>query len=518
MSPKSFFVGRHKEEELFLTYISSRESQSPLHFVGHGGIGKSSLLRRFLNLSEERDLAAVYVDLGFVQSPPDLLRRLIVSLVVNHSCNCPSYIHQSNRYRRIEADLLEQPSLDKRTVFYLSKLPELLPTPESLVAIEPINIMATSRLHEPVDTLSVYDALPHEDRELFLNPLPILTRAFIEDVVALNRKLIVELDRTEKAPSYLGAWLLRDLLPQIPNILLITAGRDDISHSWNLQNLRVRIYELKPLSNTDAKQYLDKIGITNATTRNHILQSSMGIPLALELASEMADPIEFSIMIGAVETYVVDRMIRVFFDGISSARRQALLRLAIYRWFNRETISWLGFTDDHDMEDMLAIRFMKYVQYGYALHDSIRDFVLRDLKRQEPETYRLLHNQAAEYYKARIGPHVEGNINFLEWLYHMLSADPLNGFNELKKYFTVAALAIKPDFCESVIGVARESDVDGNLPSSWLRFFEGAIKRQRFDFSGANEIYGELLASPDIDHDPELKAELLFQQIGRAHV
>src|SRR6266511_4437550 len=63
-----------------------------------------------------------------------------------------------------------------------------------------------------------------------------------------------------------------------------------------------------------------------------------------------------------------------------------------------------------------------------------------------------------------------------------------------------------------MVAVAHESNLESSLPLLWLRFFEGALMRQRFDFSAANEIYEEILGDPTLEHQPELKGELFYQR------
>lgn len=507
----SLFVGRREVEELFLTYLSPVTRAATLHLLGHGGIGKSTLMKRLLYLAGERGLDTAYVDLGFVRSPLDLLRRLTTSVAGGGYYTFSHYHQAAARYQDIEADLLAHQDVDSRVVFNLSKLPEILSAQDPGSVDAGVSAFDTQAFSS-ADNVALYQALQPETRDFFLDPLPVMTRAFIDDLGALGQNFVFGLDRTERTPAHIGQWLLNDLLSRLKNVVSVTAGRNDILRAWKLSRRAVRSHELGPLSEADAKLYLQAIGIEDLEEQREIFRSSGGVPLALELAGEIAGTADFGSDGGSVDAYVVDRMIQVFIEEITDWQLKILRRLSILRWFNRELISELRVGDAQAIDEMLANRFMKNMQYGYSVHDSVRDFILRDLRRQEPIVYQSLHAEAAEFYSAKIGPYVERDRYFLEWLYHILSADPENGFQVLRKHFTTASLAIDPSFCEAVIGVARESDVEENLPRLWLKFFEGSISRQRFDFDGAKAIYEKILSDPEIEHDKELKAELLYQQ------
>lgn len=501
------FVGRVGLQDLLLEHTTGERQLPPVHLVGHGGIGKTALLRQML----DRVPGSVYVDVAFIRSPLDLLRRLVTELLPQR-IGFPNYLRESGRYADLERGLLLRPDLNRQAILFLSKLADLQPTGDGG------EIGSASRLTQgeapgAAQTMPIFEALSPADRELFVNPLPRMTRAFAADLGAAGYRLCLALDRTERAPAHLGEWLWREVLPECPGVRLMTAGRDDISQAWRLSPGRVRVRELGPLSEAEGARMISRIGITDPASQDRILASAGGIPLAIELAAESiawasAEP---PVSNGAVDAFVVDRMVKVFMEELAGPERRLLQHLAIFRRFNRETLNELRLGSEQTIDAMLAIRFVKHVEHGYALHDSVRDFILRDLRRQEPSTYRTLHVRAADHYRNQPGPFTEGGPRFLEWLYHTLSANGPDGFDQLRRYFTVAALAIRPDFCGAVIRVARESDVDGELPQLWLRFFEGAVSRQRFDFADCVAIYEEILRDADIELDQELKAELLYQ-------
>src|SRR5262249_33874133 len=154
--------------------------------------------------------------------------------------------------------------------------------------------------------------------------------------------------------------------------------------------------------------------------------------------------------------------------------KRALQRLAVFRRFNRETALELEICDHQTIDEMLGRRFVKHVPLGYAVHDRVRDFILRDLHRHEPKAYQQMHEAAADFYESSRMPLGRGADSFLEIMYHRLSAHPAEGFKQLREHFTSAALAIEPDFSEAMVAVAHESNLDSSLPRLWLRFFEGA--------------------------------------------
>lgn len=502
------FVGRMHEEEQFTNRLS--QGKSHMHFVGHGGIGKSLLLKKLASLAEGQHIGSAYIDLGFAQSPLDLVRKLVFALLSTGSCEFPRYLECINKYAVIENNLLRQPNLKHQTIYYLSKLQELVPTIASDRSPGQASPDLSTEPFSSNDSFAVHEALSRKDREFFVNPLHAMVDAFTEDVK--SERLVFEFDRTERVSQPLGEWLMRSFLPRFDQLVTVSAGRDDISHTWGSGAVTLRVFELGPLSGEESQDLLMNVGVLDQRLRRKIATTSQGIPLALVLAGEVAGSLDDEALGTNVDSWVVDRMINVFLEGIPDTRRQALQRLCIFRRFNRETVLDLAICDPSTIDAMLKVRFIKHVPYGYAIHDRVRDFLLRDLRRQQPKSYQQFHEVAAEYYYERMGPYTDGNPDFLEWLYHQLSARPNEAFEHVRREFTRAALAIKPDFCEGLIGIASESNTDGALPKLWLRFFEGSIRRQLFDFKGANEIYEEILRDPDIEHLDELKAELLYQR------
>lgn len=501
------FVGRKDAQRIFRQRLTG--GMLPMHIVGHGGIGKSSLLKRFASLAEAEGFDTAYVDLGFVQGRLDLIRKVVFALLMNGSVDFPEYLACVDRYATIEERLLRQPDLEPRVIYYQSMLRELLPTLDSDVDRHGTSRTPDAEPFSSGEAIAVVAALRADEREFFIDPLRVMLDAFAADMA--GSQLVLELDRTERLPRQVGEWIVREFVPVLDRTMVITAGRDDISGPWGWASGSIRVVELEPLSGEESLELLAGAGISEAL-RARVAEISCGVPLALALAAEMAGNLDDQALDMGVDSYVVDRMISVFLDGIPADRRKALQRLSVFRRFNRETILDLEICDHRTIDEMLNVRFIKHVPQGYAVHDRVRDFILRDMRRHEPRVYQHLHDEAAQYYETLVGSYTEGKPDFLELLYHRLSAQPETEFEQLRQHFTSAALAIKPDFSEAIVSVARESDVDGSLPLLWLRFFEGSVMRQRFDFSGANEVYEEILQDPSIEHQGELKGELLYQQ------
>ncbi|MFB9387642.1 trypsin-like peptidase domain-containing protein [Pseudonocardia petroleophila] len=507
-SESTFFVGRVELKQAIIERIAGGQGSTPLHIIGHGGIGKSSLLQQLAMDARSLGRSPAYIDLAFVRSPLDLLRRLAQTLQSIGEFAFSAYAQASARYERIEAVLLRNPKLSQSAVVFVSKRHELQMSHYDVPESVDIGLAGVDQ-HS---LLSIYAALDADDRSFFLSPLNVMADAFGSDVEGASSRSLFLLDRTEKIPAHLGEWLWRDLLPLIRGITIITAGRNDIPPSWQPPPGRVKIYELGPLTAAEVQEYLSIAGVREDSLRDRIARSSAGIPLALELAVESAGSLGVLQQDEDVDAFVVDRMIAVFLGELSAEHRTALQRLAVFRRFNRETLNAFNLGDEAAIISMLAARFMKHDRYGYAVHDSVRDFILRDLRRQEPTLHASLHSSAAAFYAARRRLNVDDDQYFIEWLYHVLSSDPPEGFKSLRSFFSSAALAIKPELCESIIKVAYEADFEGALPESWIRFYEGSLYRQRFDFAAAERTYEELLATPGVDSDRELMAELLYQR------
>src|SRR5919199_4692454 len=66
------FVGRTSEREVFQSALAATEFPfQVLYIFGPGGVGKSTLLREFVSLTEQAGLTAIYLDARNVEPSPE---------------------------------------------------------------------------------------------------------------------------------------------------------------------------------------------------------------------------------------------------------------------------------------------------------------------------------------------------------------------------------------------------------------------------------------------------------------
>jgi hypothetical protein len=140
-------------------------------------------------------------------------------------------------------------------------------------------------------------------QELMLNPLPKLTKAFVESLKSRIKPVILVFDTYEKGLLDIDAWLWQYLLVdndlQSLPIRLIVAGRDNIleKESWRKlqqdKNL-VREEKLECFDENQTKEYLERIDNKKYEETETIFQITKGLPYYLNWIRKQTKELDFS--------------------------------------------------------------------------------------------------------------------------------------------------------------------------------------------------------------------------------
>lgn len=140
----------------------------------------------------------------------------------------------------------------------------------------------------------------------------------------------------------------------------------------------------------------------------------------------------------------------------------------------------------------------------FGLLPAIRDFLLRDWHRDNPQTYRRLSAQAVTYYQSR-----ESGREFdqLEVLYHQLGADDEQGIALLSEMFEWAWNGRLLGRAEQLLRIANEQKpVLSPAVQAWLLYFQARLDAAYHRLEKSEEILRSLL---DQTLAPTLKAQVL---------
>jgi len=186
---------------------------------------------------------------------------------------------------------------------------------------------------------------------------------------------------------------------------------------------------------------------------------------------------------------------------------EAIRFCAIPHWFNEEIIAWLrgeGLKPSRRSRQILAalteLNFVgPYHERGWAYHENVRDLLLRRWREGDDEEFRKLSERAAGYFAHKLGEKeallarlfaairrvlgkVETPIEYereeyqRELMYHLLAADPGQGFKLFRRMFTKAYRFYQLGTCALLLQLVGEQgahlSADDRL---WLRFHQGQL-------------------------------------------
>jgi tetratricopeptide (TPR) repeat protein len=186
---------------------------------------------------------------------------------------------------------------------------------------------------------------------------------------------------------------------------------------------------------------------------------------------------------------------------------EAIRFCAIPHWFNEEIIAWLrgeGLKPSHRSREILAalteLPFVgPYRERGWAYHENVRDLLLRRWREEDGEEFKKLSGWAAGYFAHKLGEkdallarlfaagrRVLGKVETpteyereeyqREWMYHLLAADPGQGFKLFRRMFRRAHKFYHLNTCALLLQLAGEQR--GHLSADdllWLRFHQGQL-------------------------------------------
>jgi hypothetical protein len=202
-------------------------------------------------------------------------------------------------------------------------------------------------------------------------------------------------------------WLRREFIPALPDSARVCiAGRRPPSSRWSTDLGWDTLLDAIPLRNFDAddsRAFLERRNVA-AERIPDLHRVTYGHPLALALAAEVAarSPLAFD---GESERDVLSALLAHFQREIPDARhRRALQATAIARVTTESLLrEMLDGEDVGELFEWLSdLSFMESGSLGLFPHDLIRDALVAELARRDPDLRRDFHGRARNYYLARL--------------------------------------------------------------------------------------------------------------------
>jgi GTPase SAR1 family protein len=244
-----------------------------------------------------------------------------------------------------------------------------------------------------------------EERELLLQPIPILTGLFLEDLgnVAKINPIGLRVDVYEQNCTVLDEWLRKIYSGEYGDVplkfLLIISGRDELdSNTWSEFQPIILTFNLEPFSEEDSRDYLQQKKVTDEKDIELILKLSMGLPLLLELLaipgiSSTGDTV------GANET-AISRFLQWINDP---SFRELALNASLPRFIDQDVIGQITGKElsSELFERLRKMPFIEIKNNQWVYHDLVRELMLVHRRQLSLERWKEVHGKLAGFYELK---------------------------------------------------------------------------------------------------------------------
>jgi len=413
-------------------------SKRILVIYGVGGVGKSTLLRMFSLFCRRKQIPVGLFDLGEAKDAIGILDSLAKDLA-GGGITLRRFSSTLQRYRNTWMKVNRMGA--ESTGFKVGKTAAraLVEVAGAVVPVVGPFVSVLGDVGVEAFMERLQGSLSKSEIELYLNPVELLTEAFLTDVAkeATRRRLVLILDTYERIiSSDLDRWVMEWLRGLHPNVLVVIAGRSFPVEAWDRAwpgwTVQARVEELKPMGEDDLRTLIQRYckafqGEVEPSQLEALVSFANGLPLVATTATRLValyNVKEFQ----AVKTQVIANLVDRLLEEVPEDLARIVEASATLRWFDRAVLrAVLGREiPDATYRELCVFPFVRPVREGkLAIHDVMREFIDENLRIQDPERHRLWHKRAAKYF-GQIMEEGEGDDRekfFLERLYHLIRAN-----------------------------------------------------------------------------------------------
>jgi tetratricopeptide (TPR) repeat protein len=485
------FVGRHDLIDAFRQNLDLPAGDSRRRFVfnvfGQGGVGKTSLLRRFQHLSEQRGHITAWT--SEVETDVAVVMGHISEQFLQQNLGSGDFYATYQTYRQLRLELEADPEAPQGLTLFLShtfakvglRLGRQVPVAGALFDLVDENLVADQLTN--LQHFIARKVKNKNDLRLIVSPVEVMTPMFLDTLrdIAASRRIDLFFDTYEQTSSFLDSWL-RDLLDGTfgdvsTNVSFSIAGRYELDHnSWTPYHEIIFRIPLEAFSESEVREYLAVRKVTDDDVVKSIIEITGGLPLLVATLA-LEDPSR-AVEIGNFSDTAVERFLK-WVDN--PKRRQVAVNTSLPRFFNKDTMRAItSDTDDGLFEWLKTMPFIIRRDDAWIYHEVVRVQLIRKKRLESPRDWIEIHAALADFFislrkslesatsKAEFNP-VWQRCK-VEEVYHRLCGSPqinlghaLNGF--------VEALSLKTEFArkwaEAIEEAGRDTQV-GEL-TAWGR-------------------------------------------------
>ena len=401
------FIGREDQLAIYTRNLALPVEHRRFIFnvFGQGGVGKTSLLRRFRRLLEANQSLTAWSD-ELDPDIPSVMGRIAADLE-KQGLDVKSFNERYRLYRQRRQELEMDPEAPQGLPSFLGRT--LAKTGIHLARRAPAVGVAFEFVDEETFAAQAGEWMGYiakklgnkDEVKLIQEPVEVLTPIFLEKLNEVSDRKVIGLffDTYERTSEYLDVWLrnvVNDRYGAVPaNIIISIGGQVELDrNSWAPYEGIVARLPLELFTVEEVQEYLLRKGIKNEQVVEVITNLSGQLPLLVAtLASESPnDPSR----VGDPSGTAVERFLKWVEDP---KKRQVALNCALPRQINQDIISVL--IDAEDSNELFEwLRRMPFVRDGgLKYHPVVRTQILRHKLRNSPQGWSNLHGRLTEYHR-----------------------------------------------------------------------------------------------------------------------
>ncbi|GIK41028.1 MAG: hypothetical protein BroJett011_48610 [Chloroflexota bacterium] len=447
------FTNRTRELEILSQTVLSLAKRSLIvNLVGPGGIGKSSLLRKFRQSSRDAGQPIVLIEMDVQLSIPKIIEHSVRQLAqffefseLQRALNRYKEIRVLNLYSGIDAEVVSH---------------------EDNFSIG--NYQAPSKF--------IRLNLSNED----LTFLQWAEKGGLVDlwIQELNKAsdtspIILAFDGVERAPGFVN-WIKTNLVENklSTKILLIISSRDRLGPTWDKWKNITETIVLGPFTEKEGKDFLERKGVTEAELVNRIVARSHGLPWVLAALSE-ARGSNMSASIDKIESPEnYSTFVKMVINHIANEQTRQLVSCAsVLRYFDQSILSFVIGEEISD-EAYFKLCCHSFIQtrsdYKRIVHQNFQEFFAQELKERNPDKFSLYHKRATEYFKQRLasqqGDWQEATI---EIIVHAIQSNEVEGIKLFRELFSKTE-RFQSDFGRRLVDELSQLRLKNWISQGWI--------------------------------------------------
>jgi tetratricopeptide (TPR) repeat protein len=355
--------------------------------------------------------------------------------------------------------------------------------------------------------------LTKPDIDLLLDPAKKLTADFLADLqkAADRRRIVLMLDTFEQMTA-LEDWA-REVAQQLPaNVLLVIAGRalPNWDRAWAGWMANAQVEELKPMSDDDMRELVRRYyamlrgGEPDPKQVEAIIRFARGLPMVVTSAVQLW--VRYPDTVGdfqAIKPYVVADLVDRLMEGVPKAMVPALEAAAAVRWFDQPILRAVMVQEDvrDAYNELRRFPFVRTRAEGLALHDAVREIMDENLRVQDAERHRELHERAAAYFERRLekARGEEAERLGLERLYHRIRADEETGIQLFQEVAEVLVRHRLISHLRTLLNDVSTYELEQENSKLWKEYYTAELEFLVENLEHAQWIFQEICKAQQAD-------------------